>query len=164
MLELKLTGQIGDVMQESMNVAKTVAWNLTPIEKQMVWIESFQKTKNQGIHIHCPEGSIKKDGPSGGCCITVAIYSLFNALPIRNTVAITGEIDLNGNITAIGGLEYKVLGGIRSGITHFVYPEENEDDYKKLREKYADDIFEEIVFTAISHIDEIVSGTIKIFD
>jgi ATP-dependent Lon protease len=87
-------------------------------------LKTFKETLCQGIHVHCPEGSISKDGPSAGVAITIAIYSLLNNIPILNDVAITGEIDLQGNITAIGGLENKILGGIRSGIKTFLYPKE----------------------------------------
>ena len=66
LLDLKLTGQQGDVMKESMNVAKTLAWNLTNDKVKTELMETFEKTKNQGIHIHCPEGAVPKDGPSAG--------------------------------------------------------------------------------------------------
>jgi ATP-dependent Lon protease len=125
----------------------------------------MEMTKNQGIHIHCPEGATKKDGPSGGCCITLAIYSLLNKRPIKNNLAITGEIDLHGNITAIGGLEFKILGGIKSGVVHFLFPEENEEDYLDILEKYKDqELFQGITFTKISHIDEIIHSSILFSD
>jgi len=163
-MDLKLTGLIGNVMQESMNIARNLAWNLTPNERKTELLEEMAKTKNQGIHIHCPEGGIKKDGPSGGCCITVAIYSLFNKKPIKNDVAITGEIDLHGNITAIGGLEYKILGGIKSGVVHFLFPEENQEDYMDILEKYSDqELFTDIEFTMISKINDVILNK-RIFD
>jgi ATP-dependent Lon protease len=164
-MELKCTGQIGNVMQESMNVARNLAWNLTPNEQKTALIKEMEMTKNQGIHIHCPEGATKKDGPSGGCCITLAIYSLLNKRPIKNNLAITGEIDLHGNITAIGGLEFKILGGIKSGVVHFLFPEENEEDYLDILEKYKDqELFQGITFTKISHIDEIIHSSILFSD
>jgi ATP-dependent Lon protease len=134
-LEFKLTGLQGDVMKESMNVAKTLAWNLTPLNIQKSLLKKFEKTKLQGIHIHCPEGAVPKDGPSAGTAITIAIYSLFNNKKIKNNIAITGEINLQGNVTAIGGLELKILGGIRDGVTEFIYPEDNEKDFKKFLDK-----------------------------
>ena len=97
-MDLKLTGMQGDVMKESMNVAQTLAWNLTPKEKQ-------KELKNHSIHIHCPEGSVPKDGPSAGTAITTVMYSLFNERKIKNQIAITGEISLDGKITEIGGLD-----------------------------------------------------------
>ena len=129
--ELKLTGMQGDVMKESMNVALSLAWKLTPMDMQ----ESYMKHK-MGIHIHCPDGSTPKDGPSAGACITTAIYSLLNSKHIRNTAALTGEINLQGNITMIGGLQLKVLGAIKAGVTEIMYPEENEKDYRKIITKY----------------------------
>jgi hypothetical protein len=134
-LELKLTGLQGDVMKESMNVAKTLAWNLTDNEVKKSLIQSFEETKCQGLHIHCPEGSISKDGPSAGAAITAAIYSLFNKKQIRNDVAMTGEISLNGEITEIGGLEVKINGGIRAGIKTILYPKANENDYDEWKKK-----------------------------
>jgi ATP-dependent Lon protease len=155
LMDLKLTGLIGNVMQESMNIARNLAWNLTPNERKIELLEEMGKTKNQGIHIHCPEGGIHKDGPSGGCCITLAIYSLLNGKPLRNDVAITGEIDLHGNITAIGGLEFKILGGIKSGIVHFLFPEENNDDYMDIVKKHGKKL-DGIEFTVISKIENVI--------
>jgi ATP-dependent Lon protease len=77
-LDLKLTGLQGDVMKESMNVAKTLAWSLTNIETKQKLIKQFEETKCQGIHVHCPEGAVSKDGPSAGAAITTVMYSLFN--------------------------------------------------------------------------------------
>jgi hypothetical protein len=134
-LELRLTGLQGDVMKESMNVAKSVAWGLTDDAVKQKWLTHFEKTKCQGIHIHCPEGAVSKDGPSAGTAITVAIYSLLNHRKIKNDIAITGEINLQGNVLAIGGLDAKVLGGIRSGINTFLYPKQNHRDFLDLYKK-----------------------------
>jgi endopeptidase La len=130
--ELKLTGMQGDVMKESMNVSLTMAWKLTTQENQ----EKYMKHK-MGIHIHCPDGATPKDGPSAGACITTAIYSLLNDLPIRNTCAITGEINLQGNVTMIGGLPLKILGAIKAGAKEVFYPDENQKDFEKFMEKHA---------------------------
>ena len=135
-MDLKLTGMQGDVMKESMNVAKTLAWKLTNKSIQKKLTTNFDKTKLQGIHIHCPEGAIPKDGPSAGTGITIAIYSLFNNKKIKNNIAITGEINLQGRVSAIGGLELKILGGIRAGIKTFIYPSDNKKDYDTIIEKY----------------------------
>lgn len=134
-LELKLTGLQGDVMKESMNVAKTLAWSLCSQEIKDKLMVQFEQTKCQGLHIHCTGGSISKEGPSAGMAETVGIYSLFNDLPIMNTVAMTGEIDLRGNITAIGGLDCKISGGLRAGVTKFLYPDENAKDFADLKKK-----------------------------
>ena len=82
------------------------------------------------IHIHCPEGATPKDGPSAGTAITVAIFSLLNNKKVKNTIAITGEINLQGRVTQIGGLKLKILGGIKAGVKEFIYPRENQKDFK----------------------------------
>jgi len=135
MLDLKLTGMQGDVMKESMNVSKTLAWNLTSNKIKTKIQKEHEANKSRGIHIHCPEGAVSKDGPSAGTAISIAIYSILNNKQIRNDVAITGETDLLGNVTAIGGLEDKILGGIRAGVKKFIFPKENEREYKEFSEK-----------------------------
>jgi ATP-dependent Lon protease len=155
-LDLRLTGLQGDVMKESMNVAKTLAWNLTIDKIKQELIKKFEKTKNQGLHIHCPEGSISKDGPSAGAAITTAIYSLFNNKQIKNDIAITGEINLQGEITAIGGLEIKISGGIKAGIKTFLYPEENERDFEEWKSKNEGKSTEaDITFVKVSKINDV---------
>jgi hypothetical protein len=157
-LELKLTGLQGDVMKESMNVAKTLAWNLTDTEIKKKWIQLFDETREQGIHIHCPEGSISKDGPSAGAAITVALYSLFSKKPIKNTAAITGEICLNGEVTSIGGLENKINGGIRAGITTFLFPKSNNKDFIEWKKKDNNANYcNNIRFIEISTINDILN-------
>jgi len=142
-LELKLTGLQGNVMKESMNVAKTLAWNVLNIEEKKRMIEDFESTRSQGLHIHCPEGAVSKDGPSAGTAITLAIYSLFTKRKLLNDIAITGEINLSGDITMIGGLDMKIYGGIHAGIRRFFYPSSNEKDFQDWidkddnREKYS---------------------------
>jgi len=135
-LDLKLTGMQGDVMKESMNVAKTVAINLTSLAVQTNFKTKSKKTALQGLHVHCPEGAVPKDGPSAGGAITTCIYSLLNDKKIKNDVAMTGEITLEGNITAIGGLEHKIIGGIKAGVKLFLYPKENHEDFLKVTEKH----------------------------
>ncbi len=129
-LELKLTGQQGDVMKESMNVAKTVAFNLLPSD---IYNSITHSDEKFGIHIHCPEGATPKDGPSAGAAITIALVSLLCNIPIKNTVAITGEIDLNGNILPIGGLESKLDGGKKAGILDVCCPTKNMKNIEKIR-------------------------------
>ena len=133
-LDLKLTGMQGDVMKESMNVARTLAWSLLPDNLKEKLLQSFEKTKCQGIHVHVPEGATPKDGPSGGAAITTVIYSILSGKYINKDFAMTGEICLQGKITAIGGLDLKILGGIESGVTKFIYPKDNEKDYKEFCE------------------------------
>ena len=157
-LDFKLTGLQGDVMKESMNVAKTLAWKLTSKAKKTKLVKEFEKTKLQGIHIHCPEGAVPKDGPSAGTAITTAIYSLLNNKVIKNDVAITGEINLQGCVTAIGGLELKILGGIKAGVKTFIFPEENIKDYNKFIEKYKPKniIPEDIKFINVNNINQVL--------
>jgi ATP-dependent Lon protease len=149
-MEMKLTGMQGDVMQESMHVAKTLAWSLCSKETQ----DRLALSKNVGLHIHCPEGATHKDGPSAGTAETTVIYSVLNDIPIINTIAITGEIDLRGNVTAIGGLANKIAGGIRAGVKTFLFPKENAKDYEEYKAKQTstDDT---ITFIQVSHIDEV---------
>jgi ATP-dependent Lon protease len=149
-LELKLTGLQGDVMKESMNVAKTLAWSLCSSEVRDRLTKAFELTKDHGIHIHCAEGSVGKEGPSAGVASACAFFSLLNGKLINNTVAITGEVDLRGNVTAIGGLEYKISGGVRAGVKTFLYPKENHKDFVEYQEKYG--INEGITFVELSTI------------
>jgi ATP-dependent Lon protease len=154
-LNLKLTGMQGDVMKESMNVALTLAWDLTAKEiKEDIKREHFDILS--GVHIHCPEGSVPKDGPSAGAAITSSIYSLFNNKKIRHDVAITGEISLDGFITEIGGLDLKILGGIKAGIKEFIYPNDNKKEFDSFIEKYKNsDELLDVKFNPVSRIEEV---------
>ena len=153
LLELKLTGMQGDVMKESMNVAKTLAWSLLPESTKKI----VQQYKNKGLHIHVPEGATPKDGPSAGTAITVVIYSLLSNKKIKHDVAITGEICLSGRITAIGGLDLKILGGIKAGVKTFIYPQDNQKDFLKIKEKYGEkQIFNNIKFIPVESIEKVL--------
>jgi len=154
-LNLKLTGMQGDVMKESMNVALTLAWELTTVERKKEVRKELLLILS-GVHVHCPEGSIPKDGPSAGAAITTAIYSLFNNKKISNSVAITGEISLDGTITEIGGLDLKLLGGIKAGVKRFIFPRENEKDFDSFMEKYKDsELIFGVEFHSVSKIEEL---------
>ena len=119
--------------------------------------QKLEETKHQGLHIHVPEGATPKDGPSAGTAITVVLYSLFSGLPIKNDVAITGEICLQGRVTAIGGLELKILGGIRAGVKTFIYPKENSNDFNKFMEIYGNkSIITDIQFISVEQIEEVI--------
>jgi len=156
-LDLKLTGMQGDVMKESMTVAKTLAWSLTPKDQRDKIQEEFSKSSNKGIHIHCPEGAVPKDGPSAGGAITVALYSLMNNMKIDNSIGMTGEISLQGKITAIGGLDLKIIGGIRAGVKRFIYPHENSKEFSEFMEKYENNpVIDGIVFTPVNDINEVL--------
>lgn len=154
-LQLHLTGMQGDVMKESMSVALTLAWNLTDVNRRdEIWSE--QSHSLNGVHIHCPETSTPKDGPSAGTAITTAIYSLFNNKKIKYNIAITGEICLNGNVTEIGGLDLKILGAIKAGVKEIIFPKENTRDYDNFMDKYRDTaIIKDIKFYPVSNINEV---------
>lgn len=156
-LDLKLTGMQGDVMKESMVVAKTLAWSLLKKQHMIKLQKDMTETKYQGLHIHVPEGATPKDGPSAGVAITIALYSLLSKKKIKNNVAITGEICLQGNVTAIGGLDLKIIGGIHSGVDTFIYPDQNKKEYDDFITKYKDNsIIECISFHAVSTIDQVL--------
>lgn len=165
-LEFKLTGLQGDVMKESMNVAKTVVWSLLLNADERVRLyEILKSDKMQGIHVHCSEGATPKDGPSAGMAITVALYSaLYNYLgtrKVRSMVAMTGEINLRGEIGEIGGLDSKILGGLNVGIKEFIYPTSNEKDFEIFKRTFGHRYDEnEVKFRSVSHINEILPSII----
>ena len=136
-LRLKLTGQQGDVMKESMNIAMTLAYKLTPMERIDKLAKKYNNDVKYGIHVNAPGGSAK-DGPSAGSCITAIVFSLLTERPIRARFAATGEIQLDGKITAIGGLELKILGSLKAGVVDYCYPVENQRDFDKFYEKYGE--------------------------
>ena len=153
-LELKLTGMQGDVMKESMNVAKTLAWNMLPASVSKTLAKDM---KQCGIHVHVPEGSTPKDGPSAGTAITIAMYSLFTNKQIPNDIAITGEMCLQGRVTAIGGLDLKILGGIAAGVKTFLFPTENKKEFDDFMKKYGEkDVVKGIKFVQVSTIQEVI--------
>uniref|UniRef100_A0A6C0ASG3 Lon proteolytic domain-containing protein n=1 Tax=viral metagenome TaxID=1070528 RepID=A0A6C0ASG3_9ZZZZ len=156
-LDLNLTGMQGDVMKESMNVALTLAWNLTNNNIKKELREKYDTSNNiNGIHIHCPEGSIPKDGPSAGTAITTAIYSILNNIKIKYNIAITGEISFDGFVTEIGGLDLKILGSIKAGVKEILFPVENIKDYNNFMEKYKDnELIKNIKFYPVNTISEV---------
>jgi ATP-dependent Lon protease len=121
------TGSLGDVMKESVEAARTVvrsrALNLG------IKPASFEKTD---LHIHVPDGATPKDGPSAGAAMTLAIVSALTGIPVRSDVAMTGEITLRGEVTAIGGLKEKLLAALRGGIKTVLIPEENIKDLQEI--------------------------------
>jgi len=140
-LDLKLTGLQQEVMKESMHVSLTVAWNLTETNRQEYLREKYDRTGNKsGINIHTGDGSVQKDGPSGGLATTIAIYSLLNDLRVKHEFGITGEIQMSGEVTAIGGLSSKILGSIKSSVTSFIFPQENKKDFDDFYDKYKNDL------------------------
>jgi ATP-dependent Lon protease len=157
-LELKLTGLQQDVMKESMHISLTVAWNLTSDERKKEIRNLYDGDNNKyGINIHPGDASVFKDGPSAGVTITTVIYSLLNNIPIKAKFAMTSEIQLDGSLTAIGGLKYKILGSIKAGVKEFIYPKENKKDFDEFYEKYKDnEILDGIKFHEVEHISEVL--------
>ncbi len=133
----KLTGSQGDVMKESMDCAFTVLNNI--INKE--YKEEFHKQHEKfGIHIHCPEAATPKDGPSAGLAITLCLISLITKIPVKNDVAMTGEIDLEGNARQIGGLYSKLQGALNAGAKLVLIPKSNEKDLDTIFSKEEQEI------------------------
>ena len=152
-LDLKLTGSLGDVMKESVQVALTMAWNLTDAKTQEVLSHKYNK---YGIHIHCGDCSTPKDGPSALAGICALIYSLFNERKVKHYVGITGEMDMSGTIRKIGCLDLKILGGIKAGITEFIFPFENQVCFDKFMEKNREkEVIRNIRFHSVKHIRDV---------
>ena len=144
--ELVLTGQLGDVMKESVRAALSYIRSHTDafdIEKQIM--------KDHDVHIHVPAGSIPKDGPSAGITMFVSLLSLLTDLEVRSDIAMTGEITLRGNILPVGGIKEKVLAAHRSEITHVILPKRNEKDLVDV----SDDIQEDMTFHFVEHVSEL---------
>jgi ATP-dependent Lon protease len=120
---LRLTGQLGEVMQESAQIACSYVWS----NAETLGIEA-RAFKDNGLHIHVPSGAIPKDGPSAGVTMVVAIASLLMSQPVRTDTAMTGEIDLSGEVLPIGGVREKVLAAHRAGIERVILPKPNEKD------------------------------------
>ena len=140
-LNLELTGSQGDVMKESMSCAKTVAWNLIPDDIKKKINTELKDIGSFGLHIHCPDNATPKDGPSAGAAITTAIISRLCNLKVINTIAMTGEIDLNGKIHKIGGLESKLNGAKRAGVKKVYIPKDNEEELNIIIKKLDDDSY-----------------------
>jgi len=155
-LELKLTGMQGDVMKESMEVAKTLALSIIPKETLKNIMDGTNKF---GIHVHCPAGATKKDGPSAGTAITLAIISLLCDIPIKNDVGITGEINLNGEIMPIGGLSSKVHGGKIAGVKKILCPAKNKQDLDKILKEHPDLVDKNFIIECKSNIYDAMEET-----
>ena len=158
-LELKLTGLQQEVMRESMHLSLTVAWNLTSLEKQIELRQKYDNKQNCcGINIHTGDGAVSKDGPSAGCAITCVLYSLFNQIPIKPEFGVTGEILIDNTIGAIGGLSHKILGSLKSNVTSFVFPKDNQKEFDEFMEKYKEtDLLKGIQFYPVSTVEEVLN-------
>ena len=149
--EVTITGQLGDVMQESARAALTFVRSRA--EVLGIDAEVFEKTD---VHVHVPEGAIPKDGPSAGITMAASLVSAFTKIPVRVDVAMTGEITLRGHVLPVGGVKEKVLGAYRAGIREIVLPEENEKDLEDILE----DVREEMTFHFVKNMDEVLAHTL----
>jgi ATP-dependent Lon protease len=145
--KLTLTGQLGEVMQESAQAAFTYIK-----ANQQFFKINDDYVRNRDIHLHVPEGAIPKDGPSAGITMAVVIGSLLSQIPVRCDVAMTGEITLRGKVLPIGGLKEKILAAHRADIKHVIIPQENEKDLEKI----PDYVKEKMIFHSVSTMEEVL--------
>jgi ATP-dependent Lon protease len=153
--KLTVTGQLGEVMQESAQAAmsyvrsRAVALGLDP--------NFYQKID---IHIHIPEGAIPKDGPSAGITLATALVSALCKVPVRNDLAMTGEITLRGRVLPIGGLKEKALAAHRGGIKTILMPKENEKDVQDIPAAVA----KSISLIQVEHMDDVLKRALVLAD
>ncbi|MBN2727021.1 endopeptidase La, partial [Candidatus Mcinerneyibacteriota bacterium] len=127
---LKLTGQLGEVMSESANIA--FSYIRANRENLGIPKEAFEESL---VHLHVPEGATPKDGPSAGVTMATALYSLFKKVKVSNDLAMTGELSLTGNVLPVGGIREKVVAAKRNGVKEVILPEANRNDYEKIPAK-----------------------------
>ena len=146
---IKVTGQLGDVMKESVDIALSLVKSMYP-EKA----EIFEKND---IHIHVPAGAVPKDGPSAGITMTTALASLINNIPVSPEYAMTGEVSLRGNVMPIGGLPEKLMAAARAGIKKVFIPEENKDDLKEV----AKEVLDELEIIPVKKVEDVLNIVLK---
>ncbi len=149
--QLTLTGQLGDVMQESARAA--LSFVRARAEVLGIDTEAFEKTD---VHVHVPEGAIPKDGPSAGITLATSLVSAFTRTPVRVDVAMTGEITLRGHVLPVGGIKEKILAAYRAGIREVVMPAENEKDLEDI----LDAVREEMIFHFVEHMDQVLAHSL----
>ncbi len=146
--DLLLTGMLGEIMQES---AKTALSYIRTRYQRFKINKDFYR--NTDIHIHIPEGAIPKDGPSAGVTLTVSMVSALCGMPVKQDVAMTGEITLRGKILRIGGLKEKVLAAHRAGVPKIIIPDENKDELEEIPKQVRDTL----QFLPVKHLDEVLN-------
>jgi len=144
---LTVTGQLGDVMRESVDAA--YSWVRSRAETLKISDKEFRETD---IHIHFPAGAIPKDGPSAGLAITLAIASVLSRRPVRRDLAMTGEVTLRGRALEIGGVKEKTLAAYRAGLREVIMPKSNEKDLRDVPKE----VKENMKFTFVSTMDEVL--------
>ncbi len=145
--DLTITGQLGDVMQESARAARSYLWSHS--ESMGLDISRF---KRNGVHIHVPSGAIPKDGPSAGITMATALASSYVGKAVRSDTAMTGEISLSGLVLPVGGIKEKVLAAHRAGIKRIILPKANEKDLKDVPQEVRD----ELTFILVERIEEVL--------
>jgi len=145
---LTLTGQLGEVMQESVKTAQSYIW----AHAADLGVDP-EAIKNNGVHVHVPAGAIPKDGPSAGVTMTSAMASLYTGLPARSDVAMTGEVTLAGLVLPIGGVKEKVLAARRAGIQRVILPQGNKKDLREL----PDHVRQEMQFHFVGRVEEVLT-------
>lgn len=151
---LTITGQIGEVMQESARAAQSYLWSHA--ESFGIGAEMFRE---YGVHLHVPAGAIRKDGPSAGVAITAALASLYTGRRVRSDTAMTGEITLSGLVFPVGGIKEKVLAAHRAGIHRILMPARNEADMEEVPE----DVRRELEVVPLTRINEVVDAALEKF-
>ncbi len=146
--ELTITGQLGEVMQESAKTARSYLWS----HAREFGLDP-KKFLTSGLHIHVPAGAIPKDGPSAGVTMTTALASLYSGIPARSDTAMTGEVTLTGLVLPIGGVKEKVLAARRMGLTRVILPKGNEKDLRDLPEE----VRSEMTFVFAERVGEVLA-------
>ena len=148
---LLLTGQLGDVMKESAQIA------LSYVRSHADELKIPHDAINKSFHIHVPEGAVPKDGPSAGVTMTTALVSLLTGRPVRNTVAMTGEVSLQGLVLPIGGVKQKVLAAHRMGLTEVILPKRNEKDIDDVPQS----VREKMTFHLASRVEDVLKHALE---
>ena len=151
--QFTMTGHLGEVMQESMTAALT--WTRANGERYGIDPDFFRK---QDIHIHVPSGAVPKDGPSAGAAMVTALVSLLSGRPVKNRLAMTGEMTLSGVVLPIGGVKEKVLGAKRAGITEVLLPADNEPNVVA---DLTPEILGDIKITYVRTLDEVLEHALQ---